>query len=583
MQVILCLKAKNNGKINSNRWLYNAFGRILNPEIIVHVDVGTKLDPKSVLALWEAFYNDKALAGASGVIYPALGKGGISLLNPLVAAQNFEYMVAYQLERALESTTGYCSVLPGAFSAFRFRALMGRPADEYFHGDPTLTKHFGKKGVHGGSLIRLNRYLADDRIICAELVIKAGQKWHTRQVTSARGETDIPTSTVDFINQRRRWLNGSLSASIYSCRMSYRVFRSGHNAPRVILILVQLAYNMVSLVLAWFSLAGFLLTTFVVNDIAGEPPADAPVDGFPFGNATPIVNAVIQVVYIATVVLQFILALGGRSKSYKWTYVASFAIFAVVQLYLIMNLIYLTKRLVDFKTDTNPNGNGGSYGYINEYYTDIGSVTVMATAISAFGVYIAAGFLCLSPWHLFHSWAQYLFIQSSYVNILKVYAFSNIHDATWGHKSGKPAPVVPPGGVVFTEQPTKTTKIGSDVVVEEVEQTQEDIDAVFEAVVRRALTPPNYNPKPDPDTREDVFLRFRTFLVAVYIFSNFMLCIVVMNDSFKQLWWLGDSYWHKIWFFRIWMWGNSGILIMQFIGCLYQRVAGLGRCCIARR
>jgi len=74
-------------------------------------------------------------------------------------------------------------------------------------GIPTLKKFLGTKGVDRGSLIRLNRYLADNRIICAKMAIKVGSKWHTRQVTSVRGITAVPTSTADFINQRRRWLN----------------------------------------------------------------------------------------------------------------------------------------------------------------------------------------------------------------------------------------------------------------------------------------------------------------------------------------------------------------------------------------
>ena len=60
------------------------------------IDAGTKPGHKSIYYLWEAFYNDPNLGGACGEIH-AMIRGGKKLLNPFVAAQNFEYKVGPSL------------------------------------------------------------------------------------------------------------------------------------------------------------------------------------------------------------------------------------------------------------------------------------------------------------------------------------------------------------------------------------------------------------------------------------------------------------------------------------------------------
>ena len=54
---------------------------------------------------------------------------------------------------------------------------MGRPLEQYFHGDHTLSKFLGPKGIDGMNIFKKNMFLAEDRILCFELVAKAGQRW----------------------------------------------------------------------------------------------------------------------------------------------------------------------------------------------------------------------------------------------------------------------------------------------------------------------------------------------------------------------------------------------------------------------
>ncbi|KAL9114526.1 MAG: hypothetical protein Q9227_001607 [Pyrenula ochraceoflavens] len=435
---------------------------------------------------------------------------------------------------------------------------MGRPLDQYFHGDPSLAKLYRSKGTEGMGLLKTNMYLGEDRIICFETVLKAGTPWHLGYVKAAKAETANSGEMADFIVQRRRWLNGAFAATLYSIRHFHRLYRSDHSRTRLALLHVQLFYNIVKLLLSWFSLAGFLLTLFIVNEVSGDPPPNTQASGFPFGKATSVINAILQIIYICTIIVQFILALGTRPHAAWWSYFVSFCIFGIIQVYFLMNVTYIFKRVADvrFKASTQDAKN---FEYINTYYSDIGDLTIIISGVAVFGVYIVAGLLHLDFWHIFTSYAQYNWVLPSYTNILSIYAFSNFNDRSWGHENPHAEPA-------FQSSSTLKTGTNQQTIVEEVDRPQVGLDDAFEATVKRALWPQVLPPVQKFRTRNEAAKNFRTRLIGAYIFSNFFLCIFVLNDSFKQLHWLGDAYWRKIWFFRIWLWANAGCLYFRFAG-----------------
>lgn len=123
------------------------------------------------------------MGGACGEICAELGTGWSNLMNPLVAAQNFEYKMSNILDKPLESMFGFIAVLPGAFSAYRYRALYDRslttgPLVSYFKGET----------LHAGSadLFSANMYLAEDRILCFELYTKRKESWILKYVKVRR-------------------------------------------------------------------------------------------------------------------------------------------------------------------------------------------------------------------------------------------------------------------------------------------------------------------------------------------------------------------------------------------------------------
>ena len=528
VQMLFCLKQKNSKKINSHRWLFNAFGRILNPEVCILLDAGTKPGHKSLLALWEAFYNDKDLGGACGEIHAMLGKGWRKLLNPLVAAQNFEYKISNILDKPLESSFGYVSVLPGAFSAYRFRAIMGRPLEQYFHGDHTLSKQLGKKGIEGMNIFKKNMFLAEDRILCFELVAKAGSKWHLTYVKASKGETDVPEGAPEFIGQRRRWLNGSFAASLYALMHFGRMYKSGHNIVRMFFFHFQMLYNIANVIVSWFSLAAFWLTTSVIMNLVGQPAPDNGNRAFPFGNtATPIINTILQYIYLGVLLLQFILALGNRPKGSKLIYIASFFVFAIIQLYIIVLSLFLVVRAFTTNT-TDLNTHDGTKQFLQTFFGSSGAGIIIIALASTFGLYYVASFLYWDPWHMFTSFLQYLLIAPSFINILMIYAFSNWHDVSWGTKGSDKAEALP-------SAQTKKDDKGKATVVEEVDKPQADIDSQFEATVKRALTPYTEPKAKDESNMDDSYRNFRTRLVATWIFSNALLALAITSDSLDKL------------------------------------------------
>lgn len=251
-QIIFCLKEKNQRKINSHRWFFQALCPILQPNVCILMDVGTRPGPNSIYRLWLPFEKYRDIGGACGEVRAMTGRGGVYLLNPLVAAQNFEYKISNILDKPLESVLGYIQVLPGAFSAYRYSAICND-----MHGDGPLKKYFlgdtSNDQVSEG-IFEANMYLAEDRILCYELVAKRDAQWRLHYIAEAYGETDVPFTVAEFISQRRRWLNGSFFAGVYSLVHWGKILKTNHTLSRKFLLIIELIYLCINWLFSWFAL-----------------------------------------------------------------------------------------------------------------------------------------------------------------------------------------------------------------------------------------------------------------------------------------------------------------------------------------
>ncbi|KAG9099470.1 Chitin synthase, class 2 [Ceratobasidium sp. UAMH 11750] len=217
VQILFCLKEQNKKKLNSHRWFFNAFGSLIKPN-------GTKPTGMSIYNLWKCFNKHSYVGGACSEICVDTGCScSLLLTSPLAASQNFKYKMSNILDKPLKSVFGYISVLPGAFSACRYKALLGKPLQQYFKGE---TMH-GGSGGDGAGLFERNMYRAKDRILCFKIVTKKNEAWTHKYVKSTKASTDVPTMLAEFISQRRRWLNGSFFAVLHATTFQFRIWTSG--------------------------------------------------------------------------------------------------------------------------------------------------------------------------------------------------------------------------------------------------------------------------------------------------------------------------------------------------------------------
>ncbi|CAL1706544.1 unnamed protein product [Somion occarium] len=402
-QILLCIKEKNQKKINSHRWFFNAFGPLLQPNVCVLLDVGTMPQKKSIYHLWKAFDVNSNVAGACGEIAAYKGKNWRSLLNPLVAAQNFEYKITNILDKPTESLFGYISVLPGAFSAYRYIALQNDKM-----GVGPLASYFKGEVLHGRDtdIFTSNMYLAEDRILCFELVAKANSNWVLKYVKSATGETDVPDALPEFISQRRRWLNGSFFAATYAIAHAGQILRSGHSFGRKCALMAETLYNVINLIASWFAIGNFYLLFVILTSSLENPAIGAP--------AVRYLNAVIQYAMAGIVVACLLFSMGHKPHAARLKYKLLAIFLAILMCYMIFCAVICAIQA----------GNQGG----NVYRIMIFSL------ICTYGVYLCSSFLAFDPWHMFTSFMPYLLFSPTYINILNIYAFANLDDISWGTK-----------------------------------------------------------------------------------------------------------------------------------------------------
>jgi chitin synthase len=115
-------------------------------------------------------------------------------------------------------------------------------------------------------------FLSSPSLICIPLSFPHPDR--LKYVKSAKASTDVPTTVAEFISQRRRWLNGSLFASIHATVFFFRIWTSGQGFFRKLALQFEFIYNALQLLFTWTSLANFYLAFFFVSFFPGKGERD---------------------------------------------------------------------------------------------------------------------------------------------------------------------------------------------------------------------------------------------------------------------------------------------------------------------
>ena len=121
---------------------------------------------------------------------------------------------------------------------------------------------------------------------------------------------------------------------------------------------------------------------------------------------------------------------------------------------------------------------------------------------------------------MFSSFPQYLCLAPSFINVINVYAFCNVHDVS--SESSDEAEALP--SVLSSKGKDREAP-----VVQYMERMREDLDAVFKETVNRAVTKIEHKDVLRKPSKDDQDKTFRTRMVVFWMLMNAGLAVAIEN------------------------------------------------------
>ncbi|OMJ95080.1 hypothetical protein SteCoe_1619 [Stentor coeruleus] len=395
MPVYFCVKQQNKRKLNSHLWYFGGFCKALNPEYCMLIDAGTVPEENSLFYLYKAMRNNPKVAGVCGEIIPKNDKD--SIFDVLCYAQKVEYKFSHILDKALESTFGFITVLPGAFSGYRLETLGINDPDGPLWGDYflSLKKPWSMDCYHA------NIYLAEDRVLCLALV--SYKDYVLKYVSKSKATTDPPQDFASLLTQRRRWINGSWFALLNSMRHWNRIWKSEHHCCRKAVFTFQLFYYVINALYSFIMVGGFYLALSICLRMQLTSTVTP-------GQRSGVGDMIITF-YLLLLILTIILSLGSNSKDIETTLKFVSSVFSIYMLVFIIFVVYL-------------------------FFKNLNATAIWVPVSLTISGFVLILLLNNTIWEVSLGCLQFILATPTYLNIFTIYAICNIHDCTWGNRPG---------------------------------------------------------------------------------------------------------------------------------------------------
>ncbi|CAI5734674.1 unnamed protein product [Hyaloperonospora brassicae] len=508
LQTVFALKEHKSSKLDSHRWYFDALAEQVQPEYTAVMDVGTMLTKSALYHVLFAMERNQQIGGACGHL--TVDEAFENLSNWVVSAQHFEYKISNILDKSLESCFGFISVLPGAFSAYRYEAIRGAPLDAYFL---PLNVDLDVLGPFLG-----NMYLAEDRILSFEVVARKDCSWTMHYVKDAVARTDVPHNLVGLISQRKRWLNGAFFATLFCIRNWGRIYsESSHSFPRKMAFLALYLYHLMHTVFGFFLPATLYLALFLIVFQGFQQNRLGFVDTS--GYSQTVLDGAVYLynfVYLFGLLMLIIIGMGNNPEHMKFTYYFLGAVFGGL-----MMLSSLVGLAIFF---TSP--------------ATAGSIVVLILAV---GVYFVGPALHGEVHHIFMTAPQYMVLIPTFLNIATVYSFCNLHDLSWGTK-----------GLHDLSWSTKDQH--NDPLLVLLDETKKgDLEGAI--AKRRAMEESRRKEKVRSENTKKRFEAFRTKILLTWALSNLVFALVIVYFT------ISSTYLHALFICA------AGINSCRLLGC----------------